>query len=296
MTAIKFIISGSFLVLNTLVCGLAIHYYIVLQFLSRLFGKSSSALKKFQDRIRARMVIISERWITWNSWAFKKFLRFRPRTQVPEGLAEKDSYIVVSNHRSWTDILVLQMVFNHRIPFLRFFIKDTLKWVPVLGPVWKALDYPFMKRKGGASGNARDLETARMSCETLKGKPVSVLIFLEGTRFTFDKWRKQKSPFKNLLKPKIGGLGITIDSLGSQIKSIVDVTIVYPKRKLPFGLTSFLSGKVSDVRVQIKEIPIPEIFRNGHLSDDRRLRQQFEVWINQIWAEKDEFIASHQMS
>ena len=55
-------------------------------------------------------------------------------------------YLVLSNHRSWVDILVLQSVFRGRIPFLKFFLKQQLIWVPLLGLAWWALDFPFMRR------------------------------------------------------------------------------------------------------------------------------------------------------
>ena len=55
-------------------------------------------------------------------------------------------YLVLANHQSWVDILVLQKVFNRRIPLLRFFLKRQLFWVPLLGLAWWALDFPFMGR------------------------------------------------------------------------------------------------------------------------------------------------------
>ena len=61
-------------------------------------------------------------------------------------------YLVNCNHRSWVDIFVLQRVLNRRIPLLKFFLKRELIWVPVIGLAWWALDFPFMQRRGGASG------------------------------------------------------------------------------------------------------------------------------------------------
>ena len=66
-----------------------------------------------------------------------------------EGLRPGGWYLVNCNHRSWVDIFVLQRIFNRRIPFLKFFLKQQLIWVPVIGLVWWALDFPFMKRSLG---------------------------------------------------------------------------------------------------------------------------------------------------
>ena len=55
-------------------------------------------------------------------------------------------YMVTCNHQSWVDILVLQHLLNRRIPLLKFFLKQQLIWVPVMGLAWWALDFPFMRR------------------------------------------------------------------------------------------------------------------------------------------------------
>jgi 1-acyl-sn-glycerol-3-phosphate acyltransferase len=53
--------------------------------------------------------------------------------QGADGLEADGWYLVSSNHQSWVDILVLQKVFNRRIPMLKFFLKRELMWVPVIG-------------------------------------------------------------------------------------------------------------------------------------------------------------------
>ncbi len=84
-----------------------------------------------------------------------------------EGLSTREWYLVVSNHQSWVDILVLQAVFNRRIPFLKFFLKQQLIWVPFLGLAWWALDFPFMRRHSAAylekhpEERGKDLEATR---------------------------------------------------------------------------------------------------------------------------------------
>jgi 1-acyl-sn-glycerol-3-phosphate acyltransferase len=42
--------------------------------------------------------------------------------------------------------MVLQYVLNRRIRPLKFFLKQELIWVPVIGLAWWALGFPFMKR------------------------------------------------------------------------------------------------------------------------------------------------------
>ncbi|HCH76877.1 MAG TPA: acyltransferase, partial [Pseudomonas sp.] len=65
----------------------------------------------------------------------------RPIRWDVQGLDQVDmhhSYLVTSNHQSWADILVLQYQLNRRMPFLKFFLKQELIWVPVIGLCWWA--------------------------------------------------------------------------------------------------------------------------------------------------------------
>ena len=107
-----------------------------------------------------------------------------------EDLSPDDWYMVISNHQSWVDIVVLQRLFNRKIPFLKFFLKKELIWVPFLGIAWWALDFPFMRRysKAFLAKNphlkGKDLETTRKACEKFRSKPVSIMNFVEGTRWT----------------------------------------------------------------------------------------------------------------
>ena len=105
-------------------------------------------------------------------------------------LRQDTSYLVVSNHQSWVDIPALVQAFNRKTPYFKFFLKKELIWVPFLGLAFWALDYPFMKRYSKAvldkhpELKGKDLEITRQACEKFQGIPVTVVNFLEGTRFT----------------------------------------------------------------------------------------------------------------
>src|SRR5690606_25103382 len=89
---------------------------------------------------------IAESWIGVNSWIVDRFFRTRFHVQQ-DAVRQKDChYLVLANHQSWVDIVVLQKVFNRRMPLMRFFLKRQLFWVPLLGLAWWALDFPFMGR------------------------------------------------------------------------------------------------------------------------------------------------------
>ena len=207
-----------------------------------------------------------------------------------DALKRKDWYLVIANHQSWVDILVLQRVLHNRIPFLNFFLKKELLYVPFLGLAWWALDFPFMKRssksqlKKNPKLKGKDIETTRKACEKFKTMPVSIVNFVEGTRFTPDKHTLQKSPFKNLLKPKAGGIAFVMQAMGEQINQIVNVTIHYPDGIPTF--MDFASGKMKRVQVHVETQSVDDKLI-GDYSGDNQFRVQFQAKLNTLWEQKD---------
>lgn len=215
-------------------------------------------------------------------------------------LTPRDWYLVMANHQSWVDILVLQRIFNRRIPFLKFFLKQELIWVPILGLAWWALDFPFMRRytKAYLAKNphmkGKDMETTRRACEKFQHKPVSIMNFVEGTRFTKAKHDAQDSPFVHLLKPRAGGIAFVLSAMGDQLHKLIDVTIDYPNGVPSFW--DFVSGKVKDIRVEVMVTPIKDIIDGGFFSDtyfsDPEQRERFQKWLNSRWADKDQLLTT----
>jgi 1-acyl-sn-glycerol-3-phosphate acyltransferase len=205
-----------------------------------------------------------------------------------DSLHARGWYLVSSNHQSWVDILVLQRIFHGRIPFLKFFLKQELIWVPVIGLAWWALDFPFMKRGKGHGARHSDLKTTREACEKFKLIPTTVINFVEGTRFTPAKHDAQQSPYRHLLKPKIGGLGIALAAMGEQFEALLDVTIVYPG-----GIPTFwqlLSGQVPMVTVRVQPRPIPPGVLGSDPMEDKAYRQRIADWVDAQWRDKDALI------
>ncbi len=50
-----------------------------------------------------------------------------------EGLSKKNWYLLICNHRSWADIVVLCVLFRKHIPMNKYFLKQQLARVPFLG-------------------------------------------------------------------------------------------------------------------------------------------------------------------
>lgn len=252
--------------------------------------------KPVEDWANRLILFFSEKWISTNSLEIALLHKIKWTVKLPEGLSLDRSYLVTANHQSWVDIVVLQHVFNKKIPFLRFFLKDQLRWIPLLGGAWKALDFPFMKRHTKAylaqhpEKRGEDLEATKRACEKLRGKNVSILNFLEGTRFTPEKHASSNSPFKNLLMPKTGGVAFVLQAMGHQFDSLLDVTIFYPDRAQ--SLWGLFSGRINEVVVWVDKIAIPKQFLDGDYLGNETFRHDIQEWLKEIWAAKDARISA----
>jgi 1-acyl-sn-glycerol-3-phosphate acyltransferase len=248
-------------------------------------------LKAVRLLIDPLLLRIAEAWISGNSAWMRLTQRVTWDVQGLEGLNDRSWYLVNCNHQSWVDILVLQHLFNKRIPLLKFFLKQQLIWVPVMGLAWWALDFPFMRRhseeflKKHPEMRGKDQETTRKACEKFALIPTSVMNFLEGTRFTAAKHQRQNSPYKHLLKPKVGGIALALNAMGDKFQAILDVTIVYPDGALDFW--QFLTGKLKRVTVRVHALPVPQELVRGDYSNDPAVREAYQKWVQQMWLEKD---------
>ena len=234
--------------------------------------------------------LMASNWVATNSLIQMIFTKIDIVSSGIEGLKIDDWYLVLANHQSWVDIVVLQRALHGKIPFLKFFLKRELIYVPLLGLAWWALDFPFMKRYNQAflkkhpHLRGKDMETTKKACAKFKHKPVSVMNFIEGTRFTDKKHDKQDSPYQHLLKPKSGGISFVLDAMGEHLTKIVDVTIYYPDGIPNFA--DFLCGQVETVYIEVHTLDITNEL--GHINfSDRNDRIIFQKWLTQFWHEKD---------
>ena len=237
------------------------------------------------------LVLIAEAWVAVNSWGLAVTQPTRWDVEMPDTLSPGASYLVVSNHQSGVDIPVLQKVFLGRIPFLRFFLKQQLIWVPVLGAAWWALDFPFMKRHSREylerhpEKRGEDLATTQRACARFRGVPVSILNFAEGTRFTETKRARLQSPFRHLLPPKTGGIAFTATAMGGTLRSLLDVTIAYPDGRPK--VWDLLSRGIPRIVVRGREIPIPAEWSTGDYQEDAAFRERMQAVVRGLWQEKD---------
>ena len=244
----------------------------------------------FLDRV---LISIATLWINIHSLNSRLICTIEWDIRGLDQLKKKEWHLVLSNHQSWVDILALQTTLNQKIPMLKFFLKKELIFVPFLGLAWWALDFPFMKRyskhkllqKPHLKG--KDLESTKKACEKFKHTPVSIMNFVEGTRFTPTQKKKQNNSFNHLLSPKASGISFVLGAMGEYLHTIIDVTIVYPEKIPTFW--EFISGRVKKIIIDFEVIPLPGFLKGDYLNDADYKKRIF-FWLNELWLKKDQKI------
>ncbi len=274
------------LTLNTIIAVIPVFILAVIKLLLPI-----PAVRRLTSRL---LMGVGELWVTFNSFWFRTGASLDVQTRGIEGLRRDGWYLLIANHQTWVDIVVLQAALNRRVPFLKFFIKQELIWFPILGFAWWAMDMPFMKRYSASylaknpHMKGKDLETTRRACEKFIDTPTSVINFVEGTRFSDQKRIDRKSPYQHLLQPRPGGLAIALSSMGELFTSLVDITMFYPNGAASFW--DMCCGTPVPVIVDVREQPLEQWLVAGDYQGDREHRKRMHAWLGETWAEKDQII------
>jgi 1-acyl-sn-glycerol-3-phosphate acyltransferase len=231
-------------------------------------------------------------WTGFNHWLFRVLRTTNLRIDWPDACeVSKDQwYLVISNHQSWTDILILQSTLWNRLPPIKFFTKAQLIWVPFIGIGMYVLGFPYLQRatKERIARNPElrnaDRANIRKACTRFRYYPSTLLNFVEGTRFTVEKHARQRSSYQNLLNAKVGGLSYVIAEMGGMLHRLVDITIAYPGKAPTFW--EFLQGKCAHVHVRIDALEIPLNITSQ--PDEREQRRLLAAWIDERWRLKDQ--------
>ena len=250
------VIVSLLIAVNTVLCAVVLFALALL--------KVILPVKPLQALCNKGLDVLVSFWISNNSSILSLCSPMKLKATGFEDVSLNRSYLVTSNHQSWADIVLVQVLLNKRAPQLKFFLKKELIWVPVLGLCWWALDFPFMQRhtkeylKKHPEKKGQDLETTRKACEKFKDRPVCIYNYLEGTRFTEAKHKRQRSPYKHLLKPKSGGVGFVVGAMGHNMPYLLNLTIKY-EGKVP-DFWDFLCGRCPCATVHMETIEIPRQF------------------------------------
>ncbi|WP_445157583.1 acyltransferase [Halomonas sp. E14] len=289
MSTLKGIASVLFIVANTLFWGVPLIFLTALKLITPGRPLRLIVLKGLNG--------VALNWIGANLWWIRHFLKPQLTMEVPDGLSREQRWLVISNHRSWTDIFLLLMALHRRIPMPRFFLKQQLIWIPIVGLAWWALEYPFMRRYSREQLErsprlARiDREATQRMCRRAREMPIAIFNFVEGTRFTPAKRDAQQSPYRHLLRPKAGGTAQVLNQLGDQLSGILDMTLHYENPHPTFW--GFLCGREGPVTLTARRLEVPSWMTTGSYHDDPLYKERFHSWLNALWQEKDQALDSH---
>ncbi len=187
---------------------------------------------------------------------------------------------------------MLQSVFRGRIPFLKFFLKQQLIWVPLLGLAWWALDFPFMRRHSSEylakhpEERGKDLAATRKACEKFAEIPTSVMNFVEGTRFTEAQART--------LQVAVPAPAATARrrTWRSCCRQWAVCCAPWSTSRSPTGRTARRCGTCAaaacrPVTVEVVSRPIESWTTAGNYTEDEAFRRRFQQWLADLWQAKD---------
>ena len=291
---IRGLIALFFVVINTLLVSVPLLLITLLRFIVPIAAWQNLCIKMG--------IHIGEFWMSVNSWWMKLTQNMEWSVEGLDDLNPNSWYFALGNHQSVADIFIAQHLLNGRIPMLKFFLKQELIWIPVIGLCWWALDFPFMKRysasylKKNPHKRGKDFESTKKSCEKFKQRPVAIMNYVEGTRLSPQKMKAQKSPFNYLLKPKAGGLGFALSAMDGTIEDLLSIAIFYPNHEQPTAW-DFFSGKVDHVCIKVSTTKIPQDFLHRDYQNDAEYKRSFQQWLTKYWEGLDQSMSElHQLS
>ncbi len=287
MPTAKGIISLLLLTLTTLAWGIP----LVLLTLVKLVTPGRRRRRRLLQGLNA--VVLN--WVGTNLWWMRLWLRPDLEIRRPEGLSHDQWWLVLSNHRSWTDIFLLFFAFHRRLPMPHFFVKRQLIWIPIVGLAFWATEFPMLRRLSREQKQRnphlarRDEQATQRMCRHARERPIAIYNFIEGTRFTPAKQVAQGSPYHHLLRPRAGGIAQVLTLLGDRLDGILDVTLRYDNPRPTFW--GFLCGEEGRITLDIRRLEIPAWMQEGHYHDDPHDKERFHSWLNALWQEKDKALS-----
>lgn len=292
MALLKGMLSTTLMALNTILICIPLYIIVLIRTISP---------RSFRDSLNRHLDHwIIDGWVAVNRLIFTvlRLTKLHITWEGAESLSRERWYLVISNHQSWSDILLLQTALHGRIPPIKFFTKRQLIWVPFAGIAMWMLGFPYVRRmtKAQVARNPQlgkaDREATLEACDRFRKHPTTVLNFLEGTRFTEAKHARQNARFQHLLNPKIGGISYVIGGLNDRLHQLVDITISYPDGTPTFW--DFMQGRCAEATLLIQCRDIPGEARA--LTNDIEQRKVLAPWIDGLWREKDQRLDRMQLA
>jgi len=206
--------------------------------------------------------------------------------------------IMISNHQIYTDWLFIWWISYtskmHQAIYIM--LKDSLKWLPVLGWGMQLYGFIFMKRKW--EQDQRNLRKRLSELSASRDHPMWLLLYPEGTVHASNTAKRsaeyaEKKGIKDLrylLLPRSTGLRFCIENLVSSIDYVYDCTIGYegnPRDLYAQDIYTFRTIYAecrgpSGVHMHFRRYAVSDIPYDNEAA--------FEDWLLKRWTEKEEMM------
>ncbi len=224
-------------------------------------------------------------------WTFWSFLVERVnRTKINftgDAIPVGENAIVFCNHQSMSDIVVLVCLARRArmVPFMKWLVKDVVKYVPGVGWGMLFLDCVFLKRNWADDERNITKTFSRIVDNKL---PVWLVSFPEGTRITPQKLASAQAfaekrglpPTAAVILPRPKGFAASVVGLRDHVTAAYSVTVKYEADN--HSAWKMITGAIRRVTVDLKRFPIGDLPR-----DEAGLSR----WITQDFYRKDQLLA-----
>lgn len=237
-------------------------------------------------------------WVSNNSFLMWLTNRIKWDIQGADIKKIQGSCFIISNHVTWTDIVMLGHIYRGKIPITKFFLKHSLIYIPILGQACYSLGMPFLRRYSrnellkNPQLKMKDINATRKACLNLLEHPSSLVNFVEGTRYTPQKAAAQKSPYRHLMPPKAASLAIALGLIGEHIDCMLNTTLIYPGKHEGSIFMQMLCGRLKHVIARVEVIDKETIAKHmvGDYLYDKQFKHAFTMYLRDMWQRKDEQI------
>jgi hypothetical protein len=76
--------------------------------------------------------------------------------------------------------------------------------------------------------------------------------------------------------------------MGDMLDAVLDITIVYPDGAATFW--DLCCGQYVEAIVHVRQLEVEEWLTVGDYENDRDWRRRVQVWLGEIWQDKDDLI------
>ncbi|KAI1171759.1 acyltransferase-domain-containing protein [Nemania sp. FL0916] len=233
---------------------------------------------------------------------------------TPDGRVQcnfPERMVLIANHQIYTDWLYLWWVAYTSNPQMHghifIILKESLKWIPIVGPGCMFIGFIFMSRKMAVDRPrmAHRLEKLKKRHTSADGKsyldPMWLLLFPEGTNLSDNGRRKsanwaKKSGLKDgrhVMLPRSTGMYFCLTELKGTVDYVYDCTVAY--EGIPrghFGENYFTLSSTFFQGRPPKSINF--YWRRFALADIPLENQEdFDVWLRERWYEKDALLEQY---